>query len=444
MRLNHWIVTGALLLASLTPVSAAEYTLEMYLSKVESDNLDLAIARRDLSLAEQSVIQARSALLPSVGLQGSYTRNLLDIEKSTAVAASTDGSGGTYPFIYKDTDSNFDNEVVMGIGVKQKIFDAAAIAALSQAKKGREVRAEAFETTRRSVRCAAKKLYAQAQLTLAVLEVMDTSEKAAAANFRSVSMKAQAGVATELDALLSEVDWRQKIPAIEEARKNNELVLIAMKNLAGIPLTESLELSRDTDEVPSMPAEVELSAVLSSRPDYRISLLSRELSDIAKKAAFASFLPTLSGSYSWGHVSYSGFTNDATYKTDSSSLSLAVTLPLFTGFYRTSLVKSARFAQEKSAIDLQKKADSIEQELLGIRLRLSEANTRIESARFLEAATKRATALAKSSYDNGLGTQLQVTDASSKYDQSRLALRNAIYTYRAACYDWDYAIGKTD
>lgn len=428
--------------ADTAAVAAAEgdYSLESYLRKVESDNRDLKLAREDLLQAEQSVVQARSALLPTVAAQYSYTRNLVDVMQTSPVASQAGGG----QLIYQDVDSNFDNESTIGLGVNQKLFDAQAIASYSQARKAREVRVAALETTRRSIRTAAKKLYAQAQLTKAVLEVMETSEKAAAENYRSVSLKAQAGVSTELDALLAEVDWKEKIPSVAEARKNNELVLIAFKNLAGIPLSQAISLSEDQGSLPPMPEPVALQSVLAKRSDYRISLLSMDLADIAVKAAYGTFLPTVSGSFSWGYVSYSGMEGGATYDTDSSSVGISVSLPLFTGFYRTSLMKSAQIAQRQASLDLSKKAEEIEQELADLRLRLEEAKTRIDSAAALETAAKRASLLAKTSFDNGLGTQLQVTDASSKYDQARLSLRNAIYTYRAACYDWDYATGASD
>ena len=153
---------------SFTNVRAEEYDLAAYLAKVEQNNPDLALAEKELALAGTSVVQARSAFFPNIGIQGGYTRNLTDAMRSTPVA-STSGGG---PLIYQDVDSNYDNELTLGIGVSQTLFDAGTIASYNRARKGLSIREQSFEAARLSIQCAAKKLYAQTQLVLMVVEIM--------------------------------------------------------------------------------------------------------------------------------------------------------------------------------------------------------------------------------------------------------------------------------
>jgi outer membrane protein TolC len=49
--------------------------------------------------------------------------------------------------------------------------------------------------------------------------------------------------------------------------------------------------------------------------------------------------------------------------------------------------------------------------------------------------------LAVLSYTNGVATQLTVSQAATQYEQAQLALYNAMYDYRAACYDWEIITG---
>ena len=426
-------------------VSAADYDLATYLSKVEAGNTVVALARRDLDSAAQSVVQARSALLPTVALQGSYKRNLLDLEQSTAVAASATAVNGVYPFIRKDVDTNFDNELMLALGVNQKIFDAEALARYQQAKTGRTLRSQALETTRWAVRASAKKLYAQTQLAVSVVSVMESSERTAEETYRNIERKFKVGLAKELDMLMAEVDWKSRVPKTADARKNAEISLNAFKNLAGIALSEPVVLTESLAAVPDLPAAPKLDAVLSSRPDYAIEVLSGDLADIARKAAFGSFLPTIGASFSYARGGYYGHISASDkYEFDTMQLGATVTLPLFTGGYRLSLMETAKIEQEKQSLKLSQKRRDIEQDLTSVRLRLETARGGIDSARLVVETAQRAAVLSKAAFDNGLATQLSVSQASTNFDQARLGLLNAQYEYRAAYYDWELATGASD
>ncbi|WP_041611054.1 TolC family protein [Treponema primitia] len=417
--------------------NAGEYDLESYLRRVEQNNPDLSLAYKELDLAKENVVQARSALLPNIGAQGSYTRNLQDIKQSAPVAADLT----TGRIIRQDIDSNYDNELTLGVGVNQTIFDAAALSRYNQARKGREIQEQALETRRQNLRAAAKKLYARTQLAVAVVHIMEASEHTSEEIYQSIERKYKAGVATELDLLMAEVDWKSKIPTTAESRKNAELATIAFKNLGWIPLSEEVVLTETDEALPVIPGTPQLNAVFSGRPDYRALLLNRELSDIGQRAAMSAFLPTVSGGFSFA---FGGMGNDSLtgdYDYTSMQLKLGVNIPLFAGGYRLSRMKSAKTEQEKAALSLIKKQMEIESELIEIRLNLDEASERINSARLIEAMARRAVALAQTAYINGAATQLSVTEAINKLDQASLGLHSAIFEYRSAYYDWELATG---
>jgi hypothetical protein len=112
--------------------TAEEYDLSAYLQKVQQNNSGITLAYQELRLSREQVNQARAPLLPGIGAEGSYARNLRDMPRSTPVA-SVSGGG---PLVYQDVDSNYDNELSIGIGVTQKLFDPSAWIQYRQAKKG--------------------------------------------------------------------------------------------------------------------------------------------------------------------------------------------------------------------------------------------------------------------------------------------------------------------
>jgi outer membrane protein TolC len=420
-----------------------EYDLAKYLAKVEQNNPDIALVLKEVALSKTSVAQARAAFLPSVGLQGSYNRNLTDDMRSTPVASMPGGGA----LVYQDIDSNYDNELSLGIGVNQTLFDAGAIANYNKARKGQAIREQTFETTKLNIQNAAKKLYAQTQLVLMVVEIMEASGHFSGELYESTERKYRAGAATELDLLMAEVDWKTKSTSATEARKNAELALIAFRNLAGIPLSQAVTLTQEFGELAGgstleTPESPDLNKVLSHRSDYRSLILSRELSDIDRKAAMGAFLPTASASFSYalgGMGNGGSFVGD--YDFNSAKLGLSVNIPLFVGGYRLSKIKAAGIEQEKADLALLKKRDAVESEIIGLRLRLNEAAERVESARLIVETARRAVTLSQTAYTNGLATQFTVTEAVNRLGESQLGLQSAIFEYRSAYYDWELATG---
>ena len=419
---------------------ALEYNLSAYLAKVEQKNPDIALALKEVELAKTSLAQARSAFFPSAGLQAGYNRNFIERLQSMPVA-SLPGAG---PLVWQDVRANYDNELTLGIGVNQTLFDAGAIANYNKAQKGKELREQSFEAARLSIFCAAKKLYAQTQLALMVVEIMDSSEQLSRETYLSAERGLLAGTATELDRLMAEVDWKSKSVSVTEARKNAELALVAFRNLAGIPLTETVTLTESfgEGELPPIPETISLESILSERADYRTLLLGREIADIDRSSSIKTFFPTVFASFSYG-LGGMGNNNSLTgdYDFNSASLSLGVKLSLFTGGLRLARMKEAAVGQEKASLAILKKEDAVESELMALQLRFDEAARRMESARLIEDTAKRAVAMSHTAYANGLATQLSVAEAVNKLDQARLGLQNAIFEYRCAWYDWELATG---
>jgi outer membrane protein TolC len=355
--------------------------------------------------------------------------------QSTAVASMPGGG----PLIYRDVDANYDNELTLGVGLKQTIFDAGTIANYSQARKGQLIREQSFEAVKQNLLYTAKKLYAQTQLAHKVIGIMEASEHTSMEIYQSIERKYREGAATELDLLMAEVDWKSKIPQSAGARKNSEICMLALHNLAGIPLSEEIVLGEQDDylaviietqgpESSAMTEKSRLDSIFASRPDYRALLLSREMADLQKTAALSSFSPTVSAglSFAYGGMGNEGSLNGE-YDYTAFQLNLGVTIPLFTGGYRLSRVKSAEIEQDKASLSITKKQNDIEIQLIEIQMRLNETMERIESAQLIETTAKRAAVLAQSAYTNGLTTQLSVTEAINKLDQASLGLQNALF-----------------
>lgn len=418
--------------------SADEYDLETYLVLVERNNPDLLLRFKDIELAGTDVALARSAFLPRAGVQGGYNRNLTERTQSMAVA-STPGGG---PLIFQDVRANYDNELTAGIGISQVLFSAGALSNYNKAKLGKAIREQSFEAARLAVLCAAKKLYTRAELALLIVEIRESSERFSLEQYQRMERRRQAGAATEMDLLSSEVDWRTKTDAVMEARKNAELVLLAFRDLAGIPHSQTIELTQVRTALPEFLENPNLGDVLANRADYRVLMLSKELSGIDRNAARSTFLPEVSASFNYaigGMGNGSSFAGD--YDFNSAILGITVNIPIFAGGARLARMKAAQLEQEKTIIAISQKETAIESELKELRLRLEEAQRRSESSLRTVETARRAVALAQAAYINGQTAYLTIADAQDKLDLVWLNFANIGYEYFCAYYDWELAVG---
>ena len=423
---------------AVTTVSAEEYDLDAYLALVERNNPDLLARFKDIELARIDMELARSMFLPRAGVQGGYNRNLIDQTQSMPVASMPGGG----ELVRRDIRTNFDNELMLGVGISQVLFSAGAISNYQKAKLGRAIREQSFDAARQTVLCAAKKLYTRAELALLVVEIRESSENFSLEQYQRVERRRQAGAATEMDMLAAEVDWLTKTDAVMEAKRNAELVLLAFRDLAGIPHSRAITLTQVRTELPELPETPDLGSILAGRADYRALLLARELTDIDRKAARNAFAPEVSASLSYGGGMMMG--NDLIDDKDFNSLTfgLTVNIPIMAGGARMANVKKARLEQEKNTIALSQRETAIESELIEVLLRLEDARRRFESAYRTVETARRAVALAQSAYTNGQATLLTVADAQDKLDMVWLNFTNVNLEYLSAYYDWELATGQ--
>jgi outer membrane protein TolC len=435
----------ALSIGWVAAAGAEKYSLEKYLSLVEENNVTVLLSEKDLASSKQTERQAFSVLLPTVAAAGGYTRNLNDVKESTPVAAVSQVYNGVYPLIYQNVDSNYDNELSLALSATWNLIDPAALAQYEKAKKGTAIQRSETEYTRQQVLTGAEKLYAQTQLLESVAEVKKNVAATSEAVYHDMEKKYNAGTATEVNLRMAEVDWKSDLSSVSEAEKNIRVSMMALKNLAGLPLDASVELTDSSAELPPLPEKADLGEVLGSRLDYQAALLSKEISAITYRASMASFLPTVSSSFTYAYGQYGGYAgkNDwDAYDYNLASVGLKVTVPLFTGGARLAAIKQAKIMQDASDLQLKEKRDSIEQDLVSIELQLDEAWQQIDSARTLEDATSRALAITRTAFANGMDTQIELSKAMSQYANAQVNLQNAIFNYRAAYYDYQCACGK--
>ncbi|MCG8477590.1 MAG: TolC family protein, partial [Spirochaetales bacterium] len=305
-RLIRFLI-ATLLVVSSTGVGAQETSLDLeeFLALVEAESLRLEQFRTDRDLAAVQEDLARSQIFPFVGGEVGYTRNVLDIEQDFAVAADSNqeigGTGsGVFPLIAEPIDVNSDNDYSFGVSIQQRLFDATVFRAIEASEQFTTLTGTVYEASRQSILTGAKRLFFQTLLLQEVLAVRRSSEEIARENFVDTQRRLDNGLASPLEVLQAEVNWRITQPETSQAQRNLNVALQNLKNFAGLSQTDAVVLEGTLNEYPAPPSFETAFDERADRPDYQALLSERRLREINVAAQRAQFYPTLSAQFAYG------------------------------------------------------------------------------------------------------------------------------------------------
>jgi len=441
-RITRGIASLILLTAGALTVSAESYDLKAVVGMVQKHSTALKTAAIDLKLADAQADLAGSAVRPIVAASTGYKRNFKDIE--VPVAAYVDNTGtGILPIQYQNMDYNSDNDFTAGFQIQQKLFDMTAFKAIEASRQYGSLSSAVYEATKQGIITAVKQVFYQNMLLKEVYKLKQETQQNTLENYEEVKLKFDNGLASELELLLAEVNWKSSLPETTQAGRNRDLALSALKYMMGLKADEELILKGSLEKYPEMPASTETGNILDKRPDYQALLKEKRLRDINISAEKAKFYPNLSASFTWG---WSKSSDDFDFKdgTQVMMAGLDLVVPIYYGGSRFASLKKAKLEDSKSALALADKINDIETELNNIQLTLNEARDRIKSAEAtLETAVK-AYEITELSSRNGLATQLDLKDARLSRDGAKLVYYLAIHDYLNAFFQWQSAIGEGD
>lgn len=435
-RLNAAVQIIFIFLSGFGLLRAESYNIETFLNKVETHSKDLKLAKKDLDMAKVYKKEAVSTALPEISVEADYKRNLKDIFLFIDFPDFETGEMTNQKFKI-----NYRNEYSLLASVSQTIFSFKVGNALKAAKQYKKVTDFIYHATHQTIVKLAKKAFYQTLLLKKVWEVSKASEENAYGNYLDMKKKFDYGQTSQFRLLQAEARWQNVIPETTRAKRNYELALNTLKNMAGISAFETIKLEGNFDRIPAMPNMEKLDTVLDRRPDFNALLWEEKLRATGVKSERANQLPSLRLNLIYN---FSSLSDHFKFERQNNSyiVGLNLSIPIFSGGYKQAQVQKAKIELEKTRIKIDQERDSIYNELRNIYLRLEEAHKQIGSAKKTLETAKKAFEIAEVTAANGLATQLELKDARMVYDQARLNRYAAAYDYLDAYFDWEQAIGK--
>lgn len=435
-------------------------------------NRELYVAREAFVGAQELVSEAWSNVMPSIDFNASYTRNVSPA-LNFLPAAIFDPTAG--PDDYIGVQFGADNVWNSTITIEQPLFRPGLIVALGAASRFERLQDEVVRGAAQSVVTQVRTAYYALLLAQEQARLTGNSVDRVRESLKETKALNRAGLIDDYDVLRLQVELANLEPNL---RRADNAVLRARRELAlrvNLPDHEALEVRGALAEmnlselslnsaanreilsfngleitgVEGVGAALEEALMRSGemRSDLRQLELTEELRHTEMRAEQANYLPeiTLFGNYIVNAQNNGGpsfFGRNGGQRADSKAVGIRVSLPVFQGFRRDARIDQKRAALRQARAMTEQGIEVAQSQVRTIMEAVEEAYLRAAAQELAVGQAGRGFEIARAKYSEGLGSQLELTDAEVALRQSEFNYAQAVYDYLVARAQLDEAIGQ--
>ncbi|MEP1152547.1 MAG: TolC family protein [Balneola sp.] len=438
-----------------------EITLEQAIEMALANNPQINRALLAIDDADELVNIAYSEVYPDITSSINYTRNI-ELPVQFLPAEIVGGTPGTLAPVSFGTDNNWQG----GFTVTQNLFKGEAIVALKSSAVFRKVQEENFRATSQDIITQTRIAYYAVLAAQEQYRLQNAQIQRLESNLEENKARAEAGLVDDYAVLRLEVQLSNQRPQQIEAKYAVDEAYRSLNVAMGLPISFEYKVIGDLNKFDILSEDagtqanahlkkvdkmnpytfntgiVDSSALTENRGDIRIAEANLRLQEKEILAVKSRFLPTLTASYNlqWSAAeagSPSFFEDARRFQT----LGVNLSLPLFQGFSRMANLDRARIQYK----------DVEEQKRMAILMAQNEvASAGEELDKIFETASARKQAVdqAKIGYDratkrleNGLGSQLELTEAEIQVREAEVNYAIMVFNYLSAKANYDLATG---
>ncbi|ALD78228.1 outer membrane channel protein TolC [Citrobacter freundii] len=400
-------------LSGFSTLSQAENLMQVY-QQARLSNPELRKSAADRDAAFEKINEARSPLLPQLGLGADYT----------------------YSNGYRDANGVNSNATSASLQLTQSIFDMSKWRALTLQEKSAGIQDVTYQTDQQTLILNTATAYFNVLNAIDVLSYTQAQKDAVYRQLDQTTQRFNVGLVAITDVQNARSQYDTVLANEVTARNNLDNAVEQLRQVTGNYYPELASLNVDGFKTNKPQA---VNALLKEAENRNLSLLQARLSqDLAReqiRLAQDGHLPTLDLTASTGvsDTSYSGSKTNTSQYDDSNmgqnKIGLSFSLPLYQGGMVNSQVKQAQYNFVGASEQLESAHRSVVQT---VRSSFNNINASISSIN----AYKQAVVSAQSSldameagYSVGTRTIVDVLDATTTLYNAKQQLANARYTY---------------
>ena len=441
---------------------AVPLTLDEALSRATGQSQEVRLARSQLDLANAQATSARSAALPQLSGSINYTRTFdspfrtggITVPDSLRFSPDTSASLeqrvryleqrvpsagiGGLGSLFGNLPFGQQNAYVAALSGTQTLYAGGRVgAALRIADQYRAATRFGLTEETAQIELQTRTAYLRALLAQELERIAAAAVAQADSFLVQERLRQQAGTASELAVLRAEVSLENLRPELVEARNAASIATLDLKRLVDLPLAQPVRLTtplRAPSASELAEARVDPALLLSQRASVQAAERQVAIREQQVRIARSAYLPSIDLRVNYGRQAFPGQVFDLSgqsWRTDFTAV-VGVSVPIFSGFRTQSEVQQAQVTLEQERLRLGQLRESVQvqyEQALGEKQRaaasLSARQRTVDQA-------QRVHDLTVLRYEQGLATQLEVSDARLSLLQSRTNYAQAIADFYLA------------
>ena len=400
-----------------------------------SENKTIVISKHEITKKEYQLKEMKGNLLPNVSASGMYMRNI-----KLPVIFLPEGS----PFgnvLKIGADNSFNGAVSAAI----PLYTGQIYSSIQLAKKDLELAREKERGSKIDLSHDVKKTFYGVLLTRESYRVMQKSFFNANENLENIKNMFNQGLVAEYDVIRAEVQIENLRPSLLQLENGYKIsenmlkVLIGLDEAQPIKVIGSMDYSKENtiriNELLTREALKNNSTL--NQLKIQMDLLVKQ-TDLTRSAMHPSLLAI--GNYQYQTQANNFKFGEYTW-VNSISAGLQLRVPIFSGLTVRNKIHQAEISASQLLLQKKYLQDNISIQLKNALQNMVVASKRIESAEKNISMAERGNNIAKSRYNTGQGTLLEVNDSEVALTQARLNFYRAIYDYKIAKFEHEKIVG---
>lgn len=434
-----FIVALGLLTIGVSPLLYAQtdtihLTVQKAVDLAIQQNLMQKVSELELQKKQEKVGEYMAALYPTVKATGSYSRYL----KLPVIFLPAGSPLGTTLKVGSD------NSYTGAVSASVPVFVASIFESIRLGKKDVEISAEKVRENQINLAANIKTTYYNVLLLKRSSEVIGQSYQNALDNLKNIQNLNKNGMVSDYDVIRIKVQVENLYPNLLQTENSYDNLLNVLKILLNIDVNTPVSL--DDGEVTNLEVAegvLPTDGWQDANSTLRQLYLSSQMLDIQAKLVKSSNIPSLVAIGSYQYQAQANNFKFSDYKWVPTSLvGLQLNVPIFSGFSVRRQLSQVRISQQELALQTEFTQNNLNTQLQNEVNAINTAVKKVNSAVGNVDLAQRGYSIAKTSYNTGQATLLELNDAENAMMQARLNLIQAQIEYLTARADYEKTIGK--
>jgi outer membrane protein TolC len=341
------------------------------------------------------------------------------------------------------------NSFTGSIEAKQMIFNGSYLVGLKASRTYKELSTKQLKQAKEQIAEQVLKSYYSLLVNEEKTKLLDLNISRLDSTYRETQQLFKNGFVEQIDLNRLQVTVNNLKAEKQKTKRMLTLAAYALKLQMGMSVKDSIVLTSKLDEINSneiLPANTTLD--YARRSDYSILQTQKSLAQLQIQNIKSQYLPSLFGLATYGFVSAaSQFENLGNFNQKNryapyNFVGLNLSFPVFDGFQKKQQITQKKLEMEKLNNGFKQLENAIDLELNQANINLANAQTNMDIQKRNLDLAKEVVRVAKVKYKQGVGSNLEVTNAESELKESQTNYYTALYDFMVAKIDLDKAQGQ--